>query len=76
MAVLSDGSAQWIMQAHRGAMNRTMLLSHVYLGISDFDRAYAFYSGVMRELGFVCKFYRPEKQWAGWMEDGVDRPLF
>ena len=52
-----------------------MLLSHVHVGISDFDRAYAFYSGVMRELGFVLKFHRPEKQWAGWMEDGVDRPL-
>jgi catechol 2,3-dioxygenase-like lactoylglutathione lyase family enzyme len=53
-----------------------MLLSHVHVGVSDFDRAFAFYSGLMRQLGFVLKFHRPEKSWAGWMEDGVARPLF
>jgi len=53
-----------------------MLLSHVHLGTSDFDRAFAFYSGVMAKLGFVLKFSKPEKSWAGWMEPGVARPLF
>ena len=53
-----------------------MLLSHVYVGVSDFDRALTFYSGVMSELGFVLKFSRPGQSWAGWMEAGVARPLF
>ena len=46
-----------------------MLLSHVHVDVSDFDRAFIFYSGVMKELGFVLKFHRPDKHWAGWMEE-------
>ncbi len=53
-----------------------MLLSHVHIGVLDFNRAFAFYSGVMRKLGFVLKFSKPEKSWAGWMEEGAARPLF
>jgi catechol 2,3-dioxygenase-like lactoylglutathione lyase family enzyme len=53
-----------------------MLLSHVHVGVSDFDCALEFYSGVMERLGFVLKFSSPEKFWAGWMEAGVARPLF
>ena len=53
-----------------------MLLSHVHVGVSDFDLAFAFYSGVMDRLGFVLKFSEREKSWAGWMEPGVARPLF
>ncbi len=52
------------------------MLSHVHVGVSDFGRALAFYSGVMERLGFVLKFSNPEKSWAGWMEAGVARPLF
>lgn len=53
-----------------------MLLSHVHVGVSDFDRGFTFYAGLMDELGFVLKFCRPETSWAAWMEDGVARPLF
>jgi catechol 2,3-dioxygenase-like lactoylglutathione lyase family enzyme len=53
-----------------------MLLSHVHVGISDFNRAFQFYSGVMERLGFVLKVSHPEKSWAAWMEEGVPRPLF
>jgi catechol 2,3-dioxygenase-like lactoylglutathione lyase family enzyme len=53
-----------------------MLLSHVHVGISNFDRAFKFYSGVMASLGFVLELSRPEKSWASWMEEGVPRPLF
>lgn len=53
-----------------------MLISHTHLGVSNFDRAFAFYSGLMSELGFVLKFCSPERRWAGWMEAGVPRPLF
>ena len=52
------------------------MLSHVHVGVSDFGRALAFYSGIMERLGFVLKFSSPEKSWAGWMEAGVARPLF
>jgi len=52
------------------------MLSHVHVGVSDFGRALAFYSGVMDQLGFVLKFLDPEKSWAGWMQVGVARPLF
>jgi catechol 2,3-dioxygenase-like lactoylglutathione lyase family enzyme len=52
------------------------MLSHVHIGVNDFDRAFAFYEGVMDELGFTLKFSEPEKPWAGWMKFGNERPLF
>jgi catechol 2,3-dioxygenase-like lactoylglutathione lyase family enzyme len=52
------------------------MLSHVHVGVTDFPRAFAFYQGVMEELGFVLKFSEPETPWAGWMRSGSDRPLF
>ena len=52
------------------------MLSHVHIGVTDFARAFAFYQGVMDELGFVLKSAEPEKPWAGWMRPGFDRPLF
>jgi catechol 2,3-dioxygenase-like lactoylglutathione lyase family enzyme len=52
------------------------MLSHVYIGINDFQRAFAFYSGVMEELGLLLKFSEPDKSRAGWMQAGVARPLF
>nr|WP_294504349.1 VOC family protein [uncultured Rhodopila sp.] len=51
------------------------MLSHVYIGISDFGRALAFYSDVLETLGLSLKFSQPEKSWAGWMQPGVARPL-
>lgn len=51
------------------------MLSHVYIGISDFGRALAFYTGVLNTLGLSLKFSQPEKSWAGWMQPGVARPL-
>ena len=52
------------------------MLSHVYIGISDFGRALAFYTAVLDTLGLTLKFSQPEKSWAGWMQPGVARPLF
>lgn len=52
------------------------MISHITLGITDFDRAFAFYSAVLPELGLALKFSEPEKPWAGWMQPGVARPLF
>lgn len=52
------------------------MLSHVHVGITDYDRALAFYSVLLSELGLERKFADRDKGWAGWMTPGVARPLF
>jgi catechol 2,3-dioxygenase-like lactoylglutathione lyase family enzyme len=52
------------------------MLSHVFLGVNDFDRAMAFYSPVLERLGLVLRFTEPARPWAGWQTPGVARPLF
>jgi len=52
------------------------MISHVFIGVDDFERAFRFYSPIMRTLGFALKFLEPDYPWAGWMEPGVARPLF
>ncbi|ALP65967.1 VOC family protein [Paraburkholderia caribensis] len=52
------------------------MLSHVFIGVNDFERAFAFYSAVLAELGLALKFREEDRPWAGWMKPGVARPLF
>jgi catechol 2,3-dioxygenase-like lactoylglutathione lyase family enzyme len=52
------------------------MLSHIHIGVTDFQRAFTFYSGVMDALGFPLKFLEPEKPWAGWKPMNSERPLF
>lgn len=52
------------------------MLSHVFVGITDFPRALAFYSRVMTTLGLELKFSEPETPWAAWKQPTADRPLF
>ncbi|HTK34069.1 MAG TPA: VOC family protein [Caulobacteraceae bacterium] len=52
-----------------------MSLSHVHIGIQDFDRAFAFYSAVLPGLGWRLKFVEPERPWAGWRPTDRERPL-
>ncbi|QIB32992.1 VOC family protein [Ancylobacter pratisalsi] len=52
------------------------MFSHVYVGVSDFDRALAFYQPLMRALGLELKFCDWERGWAGWKRPDADRPLF
>ena len=52
------------------------MLSHVFVGITDFQRAFAFYTAVMDALGFPLKFAEPESHWAGWKRVDAERPLF
>jgi hypothetical protein len=52
---------------------RLYMLSRVHVGITDIERAFDFYHGVMDELSFTLKFFEPQKQWAGWMQPGLDR---
>ena len=51
------------------------MLSHVHLGVTDFQRAFAFYESLMGQLGFVLRFCEPDKPWAGWMKPGAEQPL-
>jgi catechol 2,3-dioxygenase-like lactoylglutathione lyase family enzyme len=51
------------------------MISHVFVGITDFKRAFQFYSAVMEELGLQLKFCEPVKPWAAWISD-KPRPLF
>ena len=52
------------------------MLSHVHVGITDYRRAFAFYSGIMDELGLELRFQDEDRGWAVWMQGGVARPLF
>ncbi|MDI1286901.1 MAG: VOC family protein [Reyranella sp.] len=56
------------------------MISHVHIGVTDFERAFAFYSEVMDALGIPLKFCEHESQsgnaWAGWMPAAAARPLF
>ena len=55
---------------------RTKMFSHVHVGIANFERSYAFYSAVMREMGFELKVCSLEQSWAGWIAPGEERPIF
>jgi catechol 2,3-dioxygenase-like lactoylglutathione lyase family enzyme len=52
------------------------MLSHVFVGISDFERAFGFYSVLMDTLELRLKFRDNDTCWAGWMPAGAPRPLF
>lgn len=52
------------------------MISHVFIGVTDFERALLFYSAVMDALGLQLKFAEPSKPWAGWVSSSQPRPLF
>jgi catechol 2,3-dioxygenase-like lactoylglutathione lyase family enzyme len=52
------------------------MLSHVFIGVTEFGPAYAFYAALMEELGLVRKFRDDSRPWAGWMAADAPRPLF
>jgi catechol 2,3-dioxygenase-like lactoylglutathione lyase family enzyme len=52
------------------------MLSHVFVGIRDFDRCFAFYRAVLATLDWRLKFCEPARPWAGWMPATQERPLF
>lgn len=52
------------------------MFSHIFVGVSDFDRALNFYNPVMAELGFAPRFCEPSRPWAGWQSSPGPRPLF
>lgn len=52
------------------------MFSHIFIGITDFDRAFAFYSALMDSLGIEPRFCDPSRPWAGWQTADGPRPLF
>jgi len=50
--------------------------SHVFVGVSDFDRALAFYDPLMAALGIAPRFRDRGRPWAGWQSSPGPRPLF
>jgi catechol 2,3-dioxygenase-like lactoylglutathione lyase family enzyme len=52
------------------------VFSHVFVSVTDFDRAFAFYAPVMQGLGIELRFCERDKPWAGWHSAGATRPLF
>ena len=51
------------------------MISHIHLGVADFERGLSFYSALMDELGLLLKFSDPVKGWAGWVAADAPRPL-
>jgi lactoylglutathione lyase len=52
------------------------MLSHISVGVTDFERALAFYSALFGVLGLEQRFCEHDKPWAGWQSAGGQRPLF
>jgi lactoylglutathione lyase len=52
------------------------VFSHIFVGVSDFGRALAFYNPLMSILGIRPRFCEPERPWAGWQSSPGPRPLF
>ena len=53
------------------------MFSHIYYGVSDFERAYGFYSKLMTCLAMQERFCDRDYPWAGLNSDSSNgRPLF
>jgi catechol 2,3-dioxygenase-like lactoylglutathione lyase family enzyme len=52
------------------------MYSHIFLGVTDFDRALAFYRKLMPVLGIQERFCERDRPWAGWQSHPEPRPLF
>ncbi len=52
------------------------MFSHVFVGVSDFERAMRFYRPVLDALGIQFRFQDDERPWAGWQSSPDRRPLF
>jgi lactoylglutathione lyase len=52
------------------------MLSHVFVGVKDFERALAFYRALFGVLQVRERFCEPSRPWAGWQSEPGPRPLF
>lgn len=51
------------------------MFSHIFIGASNFDRAFSFYSALAAVLGIKPRFIDQEHPWAGWQSTPGPRPL-
>ncbi len=51
------------------------MFSHIFIGVTDFERALIFYDALAAALGLERKFVDRARPWAGWMTPGSPRPL-
>lgn len=51
------------------------MISHIFIGVADFDRALAFYTALADCLGWPARFCDRGRPWAGWEQPGGGRPL-
>jgi catechol 2,3-dioxygenase-like lactoylglutathione lyase family enzyme len=51
------------------------MISHVFIGVGQFEPAFQFYSAVTQVLGLQIKFADHEKPWARWVCADGPRPL-
>ena len=52
------------------------MFSHIFNGVSDFERALGFYEPLMSTLGIKARFCDRKRPWAGWQSSHGPRPLF
>jgi lactoylglutathione lyase len=52
------------------------MFSHIFISVTDFERALRFYTPLMDSLGLVQRFCDADKPWAGWHSPVMPRPLF
>jgi catechol 2,3-dioxygenase-like lactoylglutathione lyase family enzyme len=52
------------------------MFSHIFVSVTDFQRALRFHSAVMASLGLEQRFCDTSKPWAGWHSAGKSRPFF
>ncbi len=52
------------------------MFSHVFAGVSDFERALRFYRALMACSGNEPRFCDHSRPWAGWQSPAGPRPLF
>jgi catechol 2,3-dioxygenase-like lactoylglutathione lyase family enzyme len=52
------------------------LFSHIFVSVTDFERAFRFHSSVMAALGLELRWHDPARPWAGWHSAGQTRPYF
>ena len=52
------------------------MFSHIFIGVTDFERALAFYRVLMPVLEIKERFCDAERPWAGWQSEPGPRPLF
>jgi len=52
------------------------MFSHIFISVSDFERALTFYNPLMSALGIEPRFCDASRPWAGWQSNPDPRPLF